>query len=57
MYVRREKDWDDGGLTGTMTSNPKRINRVVKRAWRKIYKGNVEDMRRRVRQVHDKYKV
>ena len=41
--VFRDKDTADGGKAGHITTNPADVDAVVKRAWKKIYNGNVAD--------------
>ena len=37
--VFRDRDTEDGGEKGEMTSNPKDVDAVVKRAWKAVYSG------------------
>ena len=36
-FVRRDEKCSGGGVTGTITTNPKQIDGVVSRAWMKTY--------------------
>ena len=39
MCVARDRDTEDGGKKGQLTSNPADIDEVVRRAWKAIYDG------------------
>ena len=40
LFVKRDQYCTDGGLPGTITTDPKQVDGVVARAWNKIYEGN-----------------
>ena len=45
IFVKRDRDTEDGGKKGEITTNPKEVDAIVKRAWKNIYDGagiNVE---------------
>ena len=39
MFVKRDRDTDDGGKKGEITTNPKEVDGIVKRAWKAVYDG------------------
>ena len=39
MCVARDRDAEDGGKKGQLTSNPADIDAVVRRAWKAVYDG------------------
>ena len=44
--IERDKDTSDGGRKGEITTNPKDVDAIVKRAWKIIYDGiggNIEE--------------
>ena len=41
-FVYRDHRCSDGGVVGTITTNPEQIDGVVCRAWKQIYVGNVQ---------------
>ena len=36
MFVKRDRDTDDGGKKGEITTNPKEVDAIVKRAWKAV---------------------
>ena len=47
-FVRRDSQCTDGGTEGSFTTDPRQIDGVVMRAWRKICEGNLAEMGRAV---------
>ena len=39
LFVKRDRDTEDGGKKGEITTNPKEVDAIVKRAWKSIYDG------------------
>ena len=55
LFVKRDKDTDNGGKTGQLTADPREADAIVKRAWNKIYEGNVKDQTARIGHFFNKY--
>lgn len=53
--IQRDRYTPDGGKAGQVTHDPKQIDAVVKRAWRAVHHGNVQDVEQTVESFLDKY--
>jgi hypothetical protein len=55
LCIARDRDTEDGGKKGQLTSNPSDIDWVVRRAWKKIYDGIGGCIDTAVEHYFDKY--
>ena len=55
LYVKRDKEGPQGQPIGQFTTNPQEIDGVVKRAWKKIYDGNCNQVTKMVDAFMQKY--
>jgi hypothetical protein len=53
--VVRDRDTEDGGLKGQITTNPQEVDAVVKRAWQKIHNGMEGNIEKAVATFLSKY--
>ena len=53
--VARDRDTEDGGLKGQITTNPQEVDAVVKREWQKVYNGMAGNIEKAVAVFLSKY--
>lgn len=57
LYVKRDEECFGGGRPGTITTNPKEVDGIVRRAWQQMYDGSVANIDETVRQFAVKHGI
>ena len=56
-FLERDREGPQGQEAGTITTDPKEIDGIVKRAWKKIYAGTKDDTKKATEEFLEKYKA